>query len=63
MSGTNFEKTVLESGSGGYRPNKLAKVVADVTGKWDTSDGDTAVFYSKEKETIELGVLYLETTQ
>ena len=55
-----FDKTVLKSGSGAYRPNKLAKVVVDATGKWTTENGDSVVFYAKEKETMELGALYLE---
>lgn len=56
----SFEKTVLESGSGAYRPNKLARVVLDVTGKWTTEDGDSVTFYAKENETMELGAFYLE---
>lgn len=55
-----FQKTVLEAGSGIYRPNKLAKVVVDVTGKWYTSDGDDVVFDQRENVAMDLGVHYLE---
>lgn len=58
-----FEKTLLSAGSGLYRPNKRAKVVVDLIGKWDTSDGDDVTFDRREKVTIELGeklVLFFE---
>ncbi len=55
-----FDKTLLQEGSGLYCPNKLAKVVVDVTGKWSTSDESEAVFDHRENASIDLGELYLE---
>ena len=55
----DFEKTVLQEGSGVYCPNKLAKVVVDVTGKWSTSDGGDTIFDHRENAVIDLGGLYL----
>ena len=52
-----FEKTVLEAGSGLYCPNRLARVVVSLTGKWYTSDGDDVTFDRRENELIQLGII------
>ena len=50
-----FEKTVLGAGSGVYLPNRLATVVVDVLGQWQTPDGSSSVFDQRDSANLVLG--------